>query len=516
MKLRRRAFLRILAGAVAFLAGRPAPARAKTRVLEIHRATRNTLAGALDGLLSKLRRPPARFKAYAGAERTKLPALRADPALPLAEAVRHYAPARGFREAPLSLAELGRLLYFTNGVTGRRGLHLRAAPSAGALYSGEVYVVAERVSGLPSGVYYYDVMGHAVVRVQAGSFISQVADALERPGEIANVPVVILLTNVFHRYTWRYANRGYRYALIDSGHIGENLRLSATSAGFGDAAPLRFHDDRLNAILQVDGRAEAVCAVHLLGAPADRATGSAVKRSLVERHSKGETPLREEVIERYHEATKLVDGDAATPAPTDPVLPPTASPSSLALPETSALPTTVVEESIQKRRSARHFEPDPIALEDLSFVLEMAQGPGALERAPGVELYLAAHRVKDLAPGLYRYEAKAHRLAPLREGDLARALVSACLGQEKAGAAAVAFLMVAKLTREAARAGDRSYRDLLIESGAIGQRIYLSAESAGLAARNLAAFMDDELNELMGLDGQNEAVVHLTVVGHGD
>ena len=117
--------------------------------------------------------------------------------------------------------------------------------------------------------------------------------------------------------------------------------------------------------------------------------------------------------------------------------------------------------------------------------------------------------------GLYRYLPRRHGLARIRGGDHSRSLVRACLGQWQAGAAPVALLMVGQIGG-ASGLGGRRYRDLLIESGAIGQRIYLSAESAGLAARNLAAFMDDELNELMGLDGQNEAVVHLTVVGHGD
>ena len=67
-----------------------------------------------------------------------------------------------------------------------------------------------------------------------------------------------------------------------------------------------------------------------------------------------------------------------------------------------------------------------------------------------------------------------------------------------------------------ARGGERSYRDLLVEAGAIGQRIYLAAEAAGLAARNLAAFRDDRLNGLLGLDGRREAVIHLTMFGPGD
>ena len=94
-------------------------------------------------------------------------------------------------------------------------------------------------------------------------------------------------------------------------------------------------------------------------------------------------------------------------------------------------------------------------------------------------------------------------------------MVRACLRQTKAGTAALGVLMVAKLADSALRAGDRSYRDLLLEAGALGQRIYLAAEAAGLTARNLAAFLDADLNALAGLDGTREAVVHLTMVGRG-
>ena len=108
---------------------------------------------------------------------------------------------------------------------------MRAAPSAGALYAGEVYVVAERVRELAPGSYYYDVRQHALVQLERGSLLPRAAQALEWPAAVARAAALVLLSNVFGRYTWRYANRGYRYALIDSGHIGENLRLAANSAG---------------------------------------------------------------------------------------------------------------------------------------------------------------------------------------------------------------------------------------------------------------------------------------------
>jgi SagB-type dehydrogenase family enzyme len=448
------------------------------------------------------------------------------PALSLAEVARRYTPAVGFEKQPLSLAELARLLYFANGTTGRIGsgkrvIHLRAAPSAGALYSGEVYLVAERVRGLAPGLYYYAVVEHQLVELRLGSLMQEVARALERPGAFESAPAAVLLSNVFPRYSQRYANRGYRFALIDSGHIGENLRLAASSARLGEAGPLRFCDDALNALIGVDGREEAVCAVHALGRLSESAEAAPreLRRFAEKQHAPpGAVPERGPAPERYHEATKLVTATRTSAAATRAVSEDerTVAPGSgVILEGRPASPTTTVEEAIRGRRSAERFHARPLALADLGFVLQMAQGQAALQRSPGVDLYLAAHRVEGLDPGLYRYQPEGERLALLRPGDLSSAMASACLGQEKARTAAAGLAMVGRLTASVSRAGDRSYRDLLLESGGIGQRIYLAAEATGLVARNLAAFLDDEFNQLLGLDGHREAVLHLTMLGHG-
>jgi SagB-type dehydrogenase family enzyme len=188
----------------------------------------------------------------------------------------------------------------------------------------------------------------------------------------------------------------------------------------------------------------------------------------------------------------------------------------VALPMLSPRPESTVEEAIQERRSASSFQERPVRLEELAFALEMAQGPGAFERSIGVEVFLAAHRVEGIAPGFYQYRPRQRSLARVRSRDLRAAMVRACLGQEKAGKAGAALFMVGRLADAVAASGERGYRRLLVESGEIGQRIYLAAEAMGLAARNLSAFLDDELNQLLGFDGQREAVLHLTVIGRGE
>jgi SagB-type dehydrogenase family enzyme len=177
-------------------------------------------------------------------------------------------------------------------------------------------------------------------------------------------------------------------------------------------------------------------------------------------------------------------------------------------------PTLSVDAAIRARRSPLGFLPDPIPAAALGFALAMAAATPALELAPGVELFAVVHRVDGVAPGLYASDGS--RLAQRRAGDLRDALADACLGQDKAAVASAALFMVARPAQAAASTGPRSYRDLLIESGAIGQRIYLAAESCGLAARNLAAFLDDELDALLGFGNDGRAVLHLTLLGRED
>jgi SagB-type dehydrogenase family enzyme len=422
------------------------------------------------------------------------------------------------------MGRLSRILHFTNGVTSSRessssARELRAAPSAGALYAGEVYVVAERVRELAPGVYYYAVKEHGLIAVRSGSRLQDVAGALAEPGAIEGAAAAILLTNVFGRYSWRYANRGYRYALIDSGHIGENLRLAATSAGLGWTQALRFEDDALNGLLEVDGRGEAVCAVHAIGPVTSAgAPTSRTVRPLIEKVEVApeKLPRGGPLPARFHEATKLVPAPLREEREVStggerPAMGPT-----IALPKLAPRSEASVEKAIQERRSAMFFRERPVRLKELAFVLEMAQNPGAFEGSIGVELFLAAHRVEGITPGFYQYRPRERGLAQVRRGDLRVAVIRACLRQEKAGRAAAALFMVGRIAEAAAARGRRSYRQLCIESGEIGQRIYLAAEAMGLAARNLSAFFDDELNELLGFDGRREAVLHLTVFGSGE
>jgi len=153
MKTGRRAFLHLTGSIVATLLGvRRSRARRSIAPPEIHTATSNFLLGPRG---ARERSERERFWTHGGLPREELPALSEPRGLSLLEAVRSYAPACGFSDASLSRAELARLLYFSNGATGRVSdgvtrIDLRAAPSAGARYAGKVRAARGASFGLRS------------------------------------------------------------------------------------------------------------------------------------------------------------------------------------------------------------------------------------------------------------------------------------------------------------------------------------------------------------------------------
>jgi SagB-type dehydrogenase family enzyme len=241
---------------------------------------------------------------------------------------------------------------------------------------------------------------------------------------------------------------------------------------------------------------------------------SDTRRHLVERQSLAPAE-RGTVYERYHAATALVRGRAELARP--PVDPPSWPAGRGSVPLTPGPdPRAYVEGVIRIRRSAAHFLSDPLAASDLAFVLEMAHAHTPLDGQAGVSLFVVVNRVEGLAPGLYRYDRKARALVVQRRLDLSDDLHRVCLRQDPAREAAVGIAFVAELGPDSIHASHRTYRALLVEAGSIAQRVYLAAEAAGVAARNLAAFTDDDLNRLLRIDGRTRAAIHLTMLGPGD
>jgi SagB-type dehydrogenase family enzyme len=209
-------------------------------------------------------RQPERYKTYPNAPRISLPEPRGYRGLSLEEAIETRRSVRDYGAEPLSVEALSRLLHAAQGTTApRRGF--RAAPSAGALYPIETYTVVNDVAGLEPGLYHYAMPDHGLEWLQAGNLRGAMTIAGIGQEMLGQAQVCLVLSAIFQRLRWKYRERTYRYALLEAGHIGQNLYLAATSLGLGACAVGAFLDDELNNLLGLDGREEAVLYVVSVG-----------------------------------------------------------------------------------------------------------------------------------------------------------------------------------------------------------------------------------------------------------
>lgn len=424
---------------------------------------------------------PSPFKPYPDAQQIKLG--KGEPGgATLAQALTGAAAA-----GPLDLAGLGRMLYLSSGITLQRGGNaLRAAPSSGALFPSELYIVARRIAGLAPGLYHYDPQQHRL------HLLGPAPDALGAPNA-GQAHALVLLSAVFRRTGYKYHNRAYRYALADAGHLLENLRLAAHAAGMAPRLLPQFDDGAAARALGIDGVEEGVLAlVALHGNAAAPPIGAPDDRFVPVEASSG-TPIG--VTGIVHQATSL--RMAKAPFAGAIALPPPA-------PAARELYGTIV-----KRRSERRYSGQALPLAQLSSMLaDLRQQPQLFS---GIAISVVVNRVAGLAPGVYRY-ANGHTLQLMRAGDHAAAAQSAALSQDAIGDAAVVLVLSSERERVLG-AGPRAYRHALIETGMIGERWLLGAVARGLAACPVGAFYDDEAAALIGVDGKRHWVFHFAALG---
>jgi len=164
---------------------------------------------------------------------------------------------RDFTGEVMSLAELSHILYYSSGVTDKRE-GLRAAPSAGATYPIEVYVIVNNVESLARGIYHYIIESHELELLREGDFRNEMSRAALQERMFKQANVIVALSAVFQRTQRRYRERAQRYINFEAGHIAQNTYLAATSLGLGACAIGAFYDDQFNRLLGLDGKNESV------------------------------------------------------------------------------------------------------------------------------------------------------------------------------------------------------------------------------------------------------------------
>jgi len=160
---------------------------------------------------------------------------------------------RHFSETPLTLAQLGQLLFAAQGVTpDEKGRPLRTTPSAGGTYPLEVLVFARDVADLPAGLYRHLPDVHGLRLLAPGDLSADLKDACLSQPWVARAQAVLIVTGVPERIRPRYGDRSTQYIYFEAGQLTQNVLLQATSLGLGAVPVGAFTEQRLQDLLHLD------------------------------------------------------------------------------------------------------------------------------------------------------------------------------------------------------------------------------------------------------------------------
>jgi SagB-type dehydrogenase family enzyme len=230
-------------------------------------STKHSRERLLGGYLDWANKPEV-YKKYPSAKIIKLSQKFSKQTLPIVETLRRRRSTRSFSPKPLSLDDLSCVFLGFSGIQRKeRGYEFHTAPSAGALYPIETYLVVNNMENLEKAVYHYNIKAHALEELNKGDFAEETAHAALEQKLCAEAPVVLVWTAVFERSKWKYAQRAYRYAYLEVGHIAQNLALASTSIGLRSCQIGAFFDDEINQIIGVEGKDESAIYLSVVGHP---------------------------------------------------------------------------------------------------------------------------------------------------------------------------------------------------------------------------------------------------------
>ncbi len=422
----------------------------------------------------------------------------------------------------LDIERLATLLFFSAGVTkvrrypGGGRVSFRAAPSTGALYQTEAYVVAGDVGGLGAGVYHFNPGDFSLRRLREGDFRGAVALAAA-DDTLASLPATVILSAIYWRNTWKYQARGYRHLFWDSGTLLSHLLAAATALGLPARVVGGFVDRELNAVLGLDVAHEGTLVLAPVGSSGHPAPApppvSPLRLEVVPLSSREvDYPLlgqayEDSCLDSEVEVMSWREQAAA------PGMPPPAPPRLVRLPAPRNAAGRGLGETIQARGSTREFSAEAISAEELSAALYHATRGFPCDAPTGlVDLYLNVHAVSGIEPGAYVYHPPGHALELLERGDLRARSAFLCLEQALGGASSATVFFLADLDRVLGRLGNRGYRLANLEAGLIGGRLYLGAYGQQFGATGLT-FYDQEVAAAFSPHAAGKDALFVTALG---
>ena len=181
-------------------------------------------------------------------KKIKLPEPRYKSTMSVEESILNRRSVRSYSKEPVKLEEISQLLWSAQGITDEKR-KFRAAPSAGALYPLETYIVVGNVSSLEEGIYRYYPFSHEIVRTKEGDFRNSLSLAALGQSCIRNGSVSIIFAGVYDKITGKYGERGIMYTHMEAGHAAQNIYLQAEALGLGTVVVGAFIDDKVKEVV---------------------------------------------------------------------------------------------------------------------------------------------------------------------------------------------------------------------------------------------------------------------------
>lgn len=200
------------------------------------------------------------FFSSEGKEMISLPKPKTDGSYSVEKAIKERRSIRSYSSGSLSLEQISQLLWALQGITGTgHGTKLRAAPSAGALYPLEIYLIVGGVQGLASGVYKYKCALHELEMVKEGDERTNLCNAALRQKSVQSAAVNFVICGVFERTRVKYGDRASRYVYMEVGTAAENLYLQATALGLGTVFIGAFDDAAVKKVINAANDEAPLC-----------------------------------------------------------------------------------------------------------------------------------------------------------------------------------------------------------------------------------------------------------------
>jgi len=455
---------------------------------------------------------PNVFKEYPGLKLVPLPEPGPFPEKKLSELLRQ--DKKDSKGLDLDIKALSTLLFLTYSLTGkaRQGegyFYFRSVPSAGALYPAELYLLSNGLRGLDDGLYHFSIARHGLHLLREKA---QEKDTEPGPG------LTFFLTSIFFRSCWKYRDRGYRYCLLDTGHLLQNLVLAAGYMSVPLSWSTDFPDEQVNQFLGLDPQREVCLTVARVPKGKEPlATVVPVSEKLsqdipdVSRIVPRET-VYSTVIEAHQAGVTLAqESKESLPAMVHRLGPSPGRWEPLT-PEASWPEAVPYKDALLSRRSRRNFIQKPMAEAAVHGLIDSfvrgASENGRQFVGTGVLVKNAAGR----KPGYYFLDPETGSLGMVREGPFMEKMAHICLDQAWLANAALHFLFMTDLGALEERFGPRGYRFAMLEAGRLGETLYLAAASMGVGCCGIGAFYDEEARQLLELGG-DARLLYLVALG---